>query len=111
MCITESHLCPEILDSEIHIKNWISHRSDTINREKGGVVIYTKENILTTNHFEFSNSYCDILGLYLPNQNQVITTIYRPPLCPIQLFNEGLEKLDKWLSDISTDNIPPHQII
>ena len=53
MCISESHLCPEILDSEIHIKNWISHRSDRLNSEKGGVVIYTKENILTTNYFEF----------------------------------------------------------
>ena len=111
MTFTESHLTNEELDSEVYIKNWNSYRSDRIGREKGGVITYLKENITVSDLFDFSNSYCDSLALFLPKENLAIVTVYRPPQCPTSKFTECLCELDKWITNLNNKEIPPKLIL
>ena len=81
ICVTESHLSDEILPAEIHIENYTMHRTDRVNRERGGVGIYVPDRLTCTVLYSKSNSVCKTLILNEIELNIVICLIYRPPDC------------------------------
>ena len=105
--ITESHLNEYISSEELYINDWSLHRADRAHRIGGGVAIYVKNDILLTDKFTFSNSYCEIVGFYLPKLNLINITIYRPPGCPTGKFKEIIEISDKWINELENRNINP----
>ena len=93
ICLTETHLNPEILDAEISIPGYNLFRSDRLNRSHGGVCIYVRKDLAVQSEIKDSNSFCDSLILNIPELNLVITNIYRPPNCPEVLFVQNLEQV------------------
>ena len=91
ICVTESHLTPEILDAEISIQGYDIFRSDRIGRSHGGVVTYVRKDLVVKTELKDSNSFCDSLILHIPQLNLVLVNIYRPPNCPEILFSQTLE--------------------
>ena len=45
IALTESHLSRDIQDSEIKIEGYETFRSDRLNGEKGGILVYTKTSL------------------------------------------------------------------
>ena len=91
ICITESHLNPEILDAEISIPGYDVFRSDRVGRSHGGVVSYVRKDFVVKSKLKDSNSFCDSLILHIPQLNLVLANIYRPPNCPEEMFSQTLE--------------------
>ena len=46
ICVTESHLTPEVLDAEISIPGYDVFRSDRVGRSHGGVVTYVRKDLV-----------------------------------------------------------------
>ena len=100
VCITESHLNPDILDAEISIPGYNIFISDRIGRSHGGVVTYVIKDLLVKTVVQDSNSYCVSLALTIPQLNLVIINIYRPPNCPEVMFTRTLEYLSVFLRNM-----------
>ena len=49
IALTETCLSPEILDSEVAIAKFLSHRSDSIRGRSGGTIVYIHHS-LSPNH-------------------------------------------------------------
>ena len=81
IALSESHLSSEILDGEIEIEGFISHRCDRTNRTHGGVITYVRSSISSTKVLEFSNSKCEVVGVLLEKCETLIINAYRPPNC------------------------------
>ena len=91
ICVTKSHLNPEIIYAEISIQGYYIFRSDRVGRSHGGVVTYARKDMVVKTELKDSNSYCDSLILHIPQKNLVLVNIYRPPNCPEILFSQTLE--------------------
>ena len=77
-------------------------RSDRKLRGGGGVICYLREDLSVSSEFKHSNSYCDSLGLYIPELDLALITVYRPPGCPCWNFKESLEEITTWLRGLET---------
>ena len=77
---TESHLNSSILDEEIQIDNFNSHRTDRQSRTHGGIVIYTHNSLIIddSKSVKFSNSVCELLIIKEETLNLHIICVYRP---------------------------------
>ena len=100
ICITESHLNPDILDAEVSIPGYNIFRSDRIGRSHGGVVIYVRKDLAVKSELKDSNSYCDSLALQIPQLNLVLVNIYRPPSCLEDMFTKSLEATTNFLNGL-----------
>ena len=105
--MTESHLNEYISNNEIDIKDWTVHRSDRSKRIGGGILSYVKNHLIVSDKIVFSNSYCEILGFYIPNINLLNLTIYRPPNCPSEKFCEVIKLSTEWLNNFEKRKINP----
>ena len=70
ICIVETWLCGDILDSEIALHGYLVHRADR-NRHGGGVLIYTKDsfvcNVLNPHDtLEINTPLLSVMGLTKP---------------------------------------------
>ena len=81
ICVTETHLNPNILDAEVAVDGYELFRSDRKERTHGGVAIYVRKDIVVKTAVQESNSYCDSLILHIPQLDMVLINIYRPPNC------------------------------
>ena len=104
ICLTETHLSPEILEAKILIKGYNLFRSDRLNRTHGGVCIYVRKDLAVKSEIGDSNSFCDSLILQIPQLNLIISNIYRPPNCPESLFVQTLEHLSSFLRDVESSS-------
>ena len=43
MCLTEIHINPNVQESEIYINGWQALRSDRVNRQGAGILVYIKD--------------------------------------------------------------------
>ena len=100
--LTESHLNENIHDSEIHIEGWNSIRSDRSNCMGGGVVTYIKDFMTTSDELLYSDSTSEAISVYIHDLNMALITVYRPPGCKSESFLKCLDKIDKWLHNITT---------
>ena len=90
VCIIESKLKQDILDSEININNYDIIRSDRKLRDCGGVAIYLSCDLPYNTLLQFSNSVCESLVIKIPSKNTVICAFYRPPDCYPNEFKEAI---------------------
>ena len=90
IAITESHLNDKIYDHEINIKGWAHSRSDRVNRNGGGVIVYVKDNLTMSDENAFSNSMCESVAIYQPLSDLVNITTIRPPSCVAEKFEESI---------------------
>jgi exonuclease III len=104
ICITETHLTPEVLDAEILIPGYNLFRSDRSGRTHGGVATYVRKELLVKNEIKDSNSFGDSLAITIPQLNLVIINIYRPPNCPEIMFNQTMEYLSVFLRNMEEGN-------
>ena len=97
MAFVESHLSIDILDTEIHIKNYSIFRSDRNERSHGGVINYIREDIAATTKelLAYSNDMCEVLCLELKEANTIVMTVYRPPNCFQSRFQDVMEKINE----------------
>ena len=100
IALAETHLSPDIEDNEINIDGWSTFRGDRSNRKCGGTMIYVKEGLTVSNETSFSNDFYYMTGVFLSNRNVAIVSIYRPPACPNQKFQDVISYIDKWLNII-----------
>ena len=104
ICLTETHLTPNILDAEISISGYYLFRSDRKDRSHGGVAIYVRKDLAVKTAVNDSNSFCDSLILHIPQLNLVLMNVYRPPNCPEVIFNQTIEYLRNFLRNLEEYN-------
>lgn len=121
VCITESWLAENIEDLEIEIPGYSCTRLDR-DRHGGGLVTYIRDTIeyksilLGPGNLEFS-----IISLYKSNCRVCIALLYRPPSCPVTVFDTlftTLQSLDAGLfsnfvllGDFNIDFCNPHHYL
>ena len=111
ICLTETHLHPEILDAEIQIKNYTLFRSDRQGRTHGGVCTYVRRDLATSVILKDSNSYCDTLILRIHQLNLLLITFYRPPKCPSILFMQSLQTIKQMILNFEEHDKRAHDIL
>ena len=99
ICVTETHLSPDISDCEINIEDYNILRTDRKDRSHGGVAIYLEKSLNYTTLLSFSNSVCEVLITKIHNNSSIICLIYRPPDCTYEEFKPALEEINKILKD------------
>ena len=80
IAITESHLSPDILDTEIVDSSYSLFRRDR-NRHGGGVMIIVRNNLPATRRhdLEFDNAELLWIEISLRNKSILFGVLYRPP--------------------------------
>ena len=101
ICLTETHLNESVLSAELHIENYTLFRSDRKNRKCGGVAIYVKDGLGSCEEIKFSNDYCECLIVKIEKLKAIIITVYRPPKCENVHFENALEILQTYMSNIN----------
>jgi len=103
IALTETHLSPSVKDAEIHIPNYIPFRADRRHpRKKGGVITYVRADLASSAEIVLStsNSFVEVLHIYIKTLNLMIINIYRPPNCPQHLSSDQLKcvrhKIDEY---------------
>ena len=104
-------MTPSILDAEIKIEGKNIYRTDRTQRQGGGVITYLKDDLAVKSELKHSNSFCDTLGLHIPEIKLALVTIYRPPRCPQFKFKECLEMVKDWASSLETEGQPTPTIL
>ena len=59
ICLTETHLKPNVINAEIQMKQMTCYRTDRITREGGGVISYVREDLAVNSELNHSNAFCD----------------------------------------------------
>ena len=88
VCLTETWLCSDILDSELHIPNYSIVRQDR-NRHGGGVAIYVN-NALSFKVLLCGSSDLELIVISLQtgrHGNTCVGVFYRPPSSPSSIFD------------------------
>ena len=111
ICLTESHLTESIADAEIKIEGQKIYRTDRKQRMGGGVITYLRDDLAVSSELKHSNSFCDTLGLHIPELELALVTIYRPPKCPQFKFKEALESVTEWITGLETQGKPTPTIL
>jgi len=93
LAFTESHLNDSVLDGEIKIKNYNSHRCDRKDRSHGGAISFIQNSVVCEDILSFSDEYCNLQIIKLPQNNLILINIYRPPDCPEQSFEKVVSKV------------------
>ena len=61
--------------------------------------MYVKENYTISSDMSFSNTVCESVCLYINELNIGIITVYRPPNCDANKFNECINNVEVWMED------------
>ncbi len=99
IALTETHLRPDVLDSEIQLPGYTVNRSDRLNRSHGGVLLYIRNDVTSTILRSHSDQYCSTLIVKDNRANLVIIVIYKPPDCPTDSFRTALAHATQILSE------------
>lgn len=88
ICIVESHLNPDIENTEVQIEDYNLFRTDRAadneneeTRIKGGVALYLHSSLTANILLSKSNNECEALIIKVNECNSVIALLYRPPSC------------------------------
>ena len=94
IALSETHLTPSVMDSEIKIKGHNSHITDREGHTHGRVIIYVPESIPSKTLLSHSNSACDsiVIEVTINNQTMNMVNVYFPPGSTPQEMIDSLEK-------------------
>ena len=98
LTMTETHLKQEVLDSEISIEGYTHFRSDRLDRSHGGVIIYAHNSLPCIQLLSHSNQYCSAIIVKATNLNLVLITMYRPPNCPKEAFQDIINRCSECIN-------------
>ncbi len=85
IAITESHLGPDILDTKIADTSYSLQRRDR-NRQGGGVIIITRNNLLVTRRFDLEVDLTELLWVEISLCNKLILVgVFTDPLTDLAL--------------------------
>ena len=88
ICIVESWLNSDILDSEISIPGYQVFRKDR-NRHGGGVLVYTRVELdCSTIDHPFTDLELLWLSIHRGNFRLTLGTFYRPPNAPVDILDQ-----------------------
>ena len=87
------------------------YRTDRTHRRGGGVITYLRDDFAMKSKLKPSNSFCDTLGIHIPEIKLALVTIYRPPKCPQFRMKECLETVRDWASSLETEGQPTATIL
>ena len=105
IAITETHLKPDILDSEVNIKGWSLYRTDRgPSKSHGGVAIYLRNDLIGQLVATHSNNMCETLVVKVKTLNLILICVYRPPNSTLGAFEEALEVCQKAINDVTDDD-------
>lgn len=93
IALTESHLSPNIENSEIHIMGYTPFRSDRELRTGGGVITYIRSNIACRERLTYSDRFCSINIVELTEEKMIVINLYRPPACPSTSFQDIINRI------------------
>ena len=97
LCLQETWMNEEILDTEIHIDEFRIYRQDRGGIRKGGGVLTYIDTSLTVTHEEsYTNGVCDVIYTEIEDLNIAVINAYRPPSSDKESFNEILQKAREW---------------
>ena len=88
-------------DAEVSIKGYTMIRADRPVRTQGGVAICYQENLSSLESMTFSNKTCEVCITQIVQLKATIVAIYRPPDTRGDLFQEALNKIDTYLTDLN----------
>ena len=86
LMLTESHLSESVTEAETFLPGWQNIRSDRKSRQKGGAIIYVRDQFTIEDTLTFSNDYVEIICTFIPAQDLALITLYRPPATPASKF-------------------------
>ena len=80
ICLQETWLNDEILETETHIEGYVNYRQDRGgDRKGGGTSTYISSSLSVTRHESYSNTVCDCVYVEIEEINVGVINIYRPP--------------------------------
>ena len=97
ICIVESWLCSDILDSEVDLPGYDVHRLDR-NRHGGGILVYVRSNFVSKVYPFPGNLELLTLSVCNGNDKVCISLFYRPPNSSCEVF----ENLFLYLQSLDT---------
>ena len=99
----ETYLKEGIQEAEFQIEGYSHVTSHRINRDGGGVIVYTNNNLTYQTLVSASDEMCSIVGIYINEIRLVVFMVYRPP--PSYNNKYHGEILEKSFQDIVLSNI------
>ena len=88
IAITESHLSPDILDTEIVDSSYSIFRRDR-NRHGGGVVIIVQNNLPATRRHDLEVDNTELHGLTSHSETSLFSLVYYTDLRPRQIISQN----------------------
>ena len=68
VCITESWAQSFHTDAQLHIPDYIPHRSDRVDRSHGGVITYIHQNLSASSTEKFCNQFCEVVSVSIESE-------------------------------------------
>ena len=101
VALTETWLDPCHSDAQVYLKNFNFFRADRNNRERGGVLLYIREDIIIASHDVHDDGFCQGLFCISHTSKLMICCAYKPQnyspksFCNlIDFFNDCISKID-----------------
>ena len=103
LCLCETYLKDDILDSEIQIPDFSLIRCDRGARVGGGVCVYLRHSVGFDTYLSYSNSVCEVLVLRLHQPSLLLILLYRPPppSCSIVDFKDAIYQVELIISKLT----------
>ena len=88
---------PHHKDSEITIRDYNLVRADRPTVIKGGVVLYTHQDIVVDDKAVYADNICQAAMIFNLNLNLIVISAYRPPIAEESSFKLCLQKIDEFI--------------
>ena len=98
IAITETWLKPYITDAQIALPNYTSIRSDRINSDRGGTLLYIHDSLPISCVEKFDNDTCEAVICTLESCNAIIASIYRPPSSSSESFRDCMQFTQNYIN-------------
>ena len=95
--ISESWLKGYLTDAQIHIKDYVSIRSDRSTRTGGGTLLYVHQDIPISDEDFYDDTICQASFCILQTISTILINIYRPPKSPLRSFIALLKDIQTFL--------------
>ena len=98
IALTETWLKPHITDAQIALPNYSVVRSDRKKSERGGTLIYIRDDIPVTSVEKYDDDICQAVICTLESSNAIIASIYNPPCAPSNSFKSCMQCIQNYIN-------------
>jgi len=104
LCITETHITHEVLETEYQLEHYTCINSPSNSKHTAGVLVYIKNTcdfeIINNLYFPSNNINIIMLKVEIDQQYITLIVVYRSPSSPI---NDFIPLMEKYLQDLQTN--------